>query len=266
MISVVNALTLAQDTVLLSNTKTAEQWELLRRAIQVCFVPWRLLKDPKYIDGGPFYFDEKSGLLTIYYQTDENGTKDEYLQKLREFANEIEIIMGSVNNIEDKITTARELFDFISNNISYCDNGKLTLYDAITKRTGYCQTFSQMYRYLLWQANIPCYLCSGDIKHEWNVIELDECYYFADTTWQATDNKPPQYYFGFCGDALNESGHGNKDTVYISDELTHINGFSTPCSDLCSICIKTTPSLSPYETVAPKAYTNTDCTAKLGHP
>ena len=251
MVEVIRALTLAQDAVVLTNTKTTEQWELLRRAIQVCFVPWRLLRDPKYLNGGPFEFDEKSGVLRIYYQLDKNGTKDEYLRSLKEFREEIEQIMSVVSDIEDKITTAKELFLFMANNISYYDDGKLTLYDAIMKRKGYCQTFSQMYRYLLWQADIPCYLCSGDIKHEWNVIELNGSYYFADTTWQATDNKPPLYYFGLCFDALKTSGHGDNGKVYISDELNTIDSVYAPCGDLCSVCIKSSPS--PYSSVAPGA-------------
>ncbi len=234
MLKVIDCLSNAQDTVTLDHTSSDEQWDKLRRAIQICFVPWRLLYDPLYLDGGPFEFNVATKILTVRYNFGADG-KEGYLKKLDDFSQKITQIMERISDISNKEQAAHQLFLTVSENLEYKDDGRLTVYDAIMENVGYCQTFSQMYRYLLWQADIPCYLCSGELNHEWNIIKLEDDYFYVDTTWQSTSSKPELYYFGFCTDALKPAGYGQSSYIYVSDELKSIQ-IGQICNKYCKIC------------------------------
>ena len=98
---------------------------------------------------------------------------------------------------------------------------RLDLYDAFTTHRAFCQTYSEMYQYLMWQAGYECALC-GDSSylHEWNVIFLDGKSYHVDTTWQSTaPDQPPRYYFAMSDAAAEKTGHGAAGTYTRSDPL-----------------------------------------------
>jgi hypothetical protein len=194
-----------------SNVQTEKEFEKLRRALVVFFIPKNLLYDHMYINGeGPFGFNMNTKKLTIKYALQ----KEEYLVKVNDFKSIIEnIFYNNVTDINNKIETAKELFQYVSKTIEYENDHKLTVYDAFIVHKGYCQTYSKMYQYLLWQVDIEAYLI-GSMDHMWNIVNLDGEYYHMDATWDSGNF----YYFAMDDrKCFEETEH--EEAICIADAL-----------------------------------------------
>jgi transglutaminase/protease-like cytokinesis protein 3 len=174
-----------------------------------------------YYDNGPFSYDIETNSLTIKYNLD----KQQYLKRLEKFKTLVEKIFNdNVVDLSDEFSTAKELFLYVSNNVKYINNHRLEVYDALTKNEGYCQTYSGMYQYLLWQAGMEVYL-TGSSYHMWNIVKIDGEYYHMDTTWDNGD----LYNFGMNDEkCFGESGHGKADIL--DDALLDSNYKIMPCT------------------------------------
>lgn len=177
--------------VQLTTIETEKEFEHIRRAVLSFFIPTNLLHDYWYLQNeGPFVFDTKTKVVTIRY----NDEKEVYLKNLNHFFDKIESIINEhVSDIDDTFKTAEELYRYVVNSMTYLSDHRLNAYDAFMSNKGFCQTYSEMYQHLLWQAGIECYLI-GNGTHEWNLIKLDGEFYHVDTTWAEKDNP----LFNFC--------------------------------------------------------------------
>jgi len=210
-LAVLHALQNGDETVTLTTVDTSAEFENFRRAVQVFFVQKDLLYDFEYHEGtGPFSFDETTKEFAIKYAY----PRTEYLEKLAAFSDLIESIFNeNVSDITDGVSTAAELYLYVVGSTSYDYNMNDTVYDAFMQHLAYCQTYSQKYQYLLWQAGIECFLAGGTAvlsdgtvfgDHEWNIVRLDGALYHMDTTWDTGD----LYYFGMDDAKCLETGHG----------------------------------------------------------
>ena len=114
-------------------------------------------------------------------------------------------------NLEGKsdYATVRAIYDYVANNVSYDYTGlknkefkSFTAWKAMCKGTAVCQGYSLlMYRMLL-QCGIDCRLVAADegsnetkYGHAWNLIQLNDNYYYGDATWDAESTGDNYKYF-----------------------------------------------------------------------
>ena len=59
-----------------------------------------------------------------------------------------------------------------------------TAYGAMVDGIAVCEGYAKAYKYLLEQVDIHAFLCESlQIKHMWNIVEIDSKYYHVDVTW-----------------------------------------------------------------------------------
>jgi hypothetical protein len=104
-----------------------------------------------------------------------------------------------IDKKDEAYTKFIQIYDYICQNISYAtDKDNLlthTAYYAVTKKTAVCQGYSTLlYRLLLdYGIDNRIVVSSG---HMWNLVQIGDVYYEADSTWDAVkkqENKPYQY-------------------------------------------------------------------------
>ena len=92
----------------------------------------------------------------------------------------------------DDYQKVKAVYDYLCANVTYdrtsSGNLKHTAYAALINKTAVCQGYaSALYRLLL-ELGIDSRLIAGDAggdKHGWNIVELKDLYYNADSTWDA---------------------------------------------------------------------------------
>jgi transglutaminase/protease-like cytokinesis protein 3 len=235
--NIITALYNGESSVQLTAISTQKEWEKIRRAVQLTFPPRALLYDAQYHNNmGPFSFDKKTRVLTIRYGWEQDipsvADRDAYLLEVDAFRQNVtEIFDRYVTDASDAESTAGELFDYVVLALRYDYDMKLELYDAFTEHTAYCQTYSQMYQYLMWQAGYECWLYSGDQDHEWNVIWLDGIPYQVDTTWQSPDYAD-RFFFAMSDAAAEATGHGSTEKFFRCDALCKSTDERVYCTDV----------------------------------
>lgn len=230
-----DALFAAQQEVTLPHTASGAEFRQIQDAVQMNFILNDFLCDPGYLTQTPFTFTPQTQTVSIRYCWEDEtlepeerpcNSREEYLQKVQEFQDLVtDIFARYVTDYENKPQTAKELFDYVADNYTYEINRTITPYRAMYLEKGYCAIFACVYQYLMGQAGIDCWRCSGTVEmgwndHEWNIIRLDGCYYHVDTTYQATDGSIDGYYFAMSDELCVRLGHGEKENFNMSDELS----------------------------------------------
>jgi len=201
--AIISALLKGQPQVFLTTIDNQAEFVQLRRAITIFYIAKNLLYDYRYTMGnGPFSFNESTKTLTITYAY----SKEECIKKNDEFKKLIEqIFKDNVTDIDNKLETSKELYLYVVKNTEYKLDMTLETYDAFVLHKAFCQTYSKMYQYLLWQVDIKNYLSSSsDGDHEWNMVCLDGKFYNMDTTWDSGNLS----YFGMDDTRCAQTGHG----------------------------------------------------------
>lgn len=84
----------------------------------------------------------------------------------------------------------KTIYDYICNTVTY-DNAtlnddsydlKYTAYAALMNRTAVCQGYAVLYYRMLREAGINARVVAGG-NHAWNIVQMNQYYYFADSTW-----------------------------------------------------------------------------------
>jgi len=224
--AIMTALINAKEQVTLTTIHTEDEFSHLIRAITTFYIPQNLLYDYRYMIGtGPYSFDEDAKIVTIKYAFPQT----QYIEKYQEFTNLIESIFHeNVTDLSNEFETSKELYLYIVNHSAYELDMTKNTYDAFTTHKAYCQTYSGMYQYLLWQADIENYLVFGNtgIDHEWNLVSLDGELYHMDTTWDTGD----LMYFGMDDARCTETNHGTTFMRPGDSLLDHYNGEPFLCT------------------------------------
>lgn len=90
----------------------------------------------------------------------------------------------------------KKIYDYIAGQVKYDyknlndDNYtlKYTAYAALLNKTAVCQGYANLTYRMLKEAGIDTRIIAGysrDQHHAWNIVELDNQYYYLDTTWDA---------------------------------------------------------------------------------
>ncbi|MBS9782909.1 MAG: hypothetical protein KGV43_03820 [Arcobacter sp.] len=122
----------------------------------------------------------------------EEQTKITKLQKQAD--DEIKQILAPAINLSD-VDKATYIFDYLAKNIKYNLNSAWTpqVYSTILKQEAVCWGYATAYTHLAKKLGLNVQTKIGsvtftDIKHAWNMIELNDKWYYLDSTWASTDN------------------------------------------------------------------------------
>ena len=138
--------------------------------------------------------------------------KDEYMEKLKAFQNEVtKIITSTLSEGDNELEKAIKLYGYFGPNMTYdqdlcdfnlaknegdcagvetdytTDNVIPEGYRAIMYKEGICHELASAYRYLLLQVGVEAIDIVGEIggsAHQWNMVRIDGVYYHTDPTAQ----------------------------------------------------------------------------------
>lgn len=154
--------------------------------------------DPRYL-GNRLDLEES---MEIYH---------EQLDTLNLFVNSV--IEGIPSG--DEYTKAKYVYEFLCEKYNYNEEGARKLFDLTNANETMCEGYATMFYYILKQAGFDVARISAgpeDVEqgHEWNLIKLDDEYYYVDVTWGdlALDWVDYiYYYFGMTDAMLNQDAH-----------------------------------------------------------
>lgn len=152
-------------------------------------------------------YDETSGKVSWTFLVD----KGEFDGKLQDF---YDVINGYLSNVKPTDTEAMRAmllyyavidnlfydYDLIGENYENLSqeeaNFKSSPYCVLTEKSGICTNIAQAYMFLCTQADITCGTVlhmGGSGMHMWNVVQIDDKFYYCDPTWDANTSLK---YFG----------------------------------------------------------------------
>ena len=145
--------------------------------------------------------------------------QEDYSQEINAIADQI------VNNIneDDDVERLRIIYDYIINNTTYNKDNfeeSQTLISALIGKQSVCAGYSSAFCYLANKMGYECYVVNGTGEdhngvragHSWNIICLDNNYYWIDPTWGETIINDVEY-------------NPNYDYFLVGDEEMLINHF-----------------------------------------
>ena len=141
-------------------------------------------------------------------------SKEELLENIEEFNSKVEsIITTYLQDGDTEFERALKLYRYCSMTHAYdyvlLETGVVTGdklcggYRMIMDELGICQEYSAAYAYLLLQVGIDADVVGGgndDTAHAWNIVRIDNQYYYMDTTSQSGYTSYPLYFFGMTID------------------------------------------------------------------
>ena len=153
---------------------------------------------------------DESGVSITY-----KNSKEEHIKKVEEFKNKVNEIMTKcyAGKSSKKLYTVN-LYNYISTSVTKSDNLAITPYETIM--TGKASSFSasNMFEYLLAQADVKAYhiLAEDALKTGWGLSKAEydgkEYYFDVYTEFELTEGKQLQY-FGMTTEDVNQEGLKN---------------------------------------------------------
>lgn len=114
-----------------------------------------------------------------------------------EFNAQVERIQAGVQAQGSDLEKERYIHDLLLSYVEYDVTAEQnqSAYSALVEGRSVCAGYARAFQYLMQQAGIPCYYCTGFAgqDHAWNIVKLDGAYYNVDVTWDDTRN--PTYDF-----------------------------------------------------------------------
>lgn len=132
-------------------------------------------------------------------------SEEEYLKSWLEIE---EVISEVCNNVGSKSAFEKEfyIYNWIIDKCSYSKNTKHSgsVYGALVEGKARCEGYSKGLMMLMWSLGIECYCVTGEAleRHAWNVVNIDNKYYFLDPTWDDLGELETSY--GFFNVSLEE--------------------------------------------------------------
>lgn len=136
-----------------------------------------------------------SKLQCIGYKTP-RGRKYRFTLKYNESTKETQSVQKYAKKVVKRFRDfstpykLQAIHDFVVNSLEYdekCIND--AGYKAIKKKRAVCNGYTALFYQLCTAARVPCYCVSGFakndglIEHIWNVVKINNKYYYVDTTW-----------------------------------------------------------------------------------
>lgn len=198
-------------------------------------------------------YDTKTGKVSW----DFNIEKDEFNTKLQSFYNTSDGYLSSVDQKDSEAMKAILLYYAVINDLNYDydligDNyDKLSKEEATLKsspyyvlenKSGICTNIAQAYMFLCTQADIECGTVlhtGGSGMHMWNIVKIDDKYYYCDPTWDA--NASLKYFGMTAADRASWAGG------YSSEEGSMLSTLITSKYEISDSRFETMRSKLPVE-------------------
>ena len=156
-------------------------------------------------------YDEATGTVSWNYYAEEA----EFNSKLQTFYDVADGYLSNVKTTDSETMRAMLLYYALIDDLNY-DNDllgenyeklskqeaslKSSPYYVLTEKSGICTNIAQAYMFLCTQADIPCGTVlhmGGSGMHMWNILQIDDSYYYCDPTWDANTSLK---YFGITAE------------------------------------------------------------------
>lgn len=111
---------------------------------------------------------------------------------------EVQGYIDGINGNMDGYEKAKFIYTKMIEDINYntaSENNQNIISAFINKET-VCQGFAKAFQYLMYKLDIECTLVRGKANgdsHVWNLIKLDDEYYYVDVTWGSTNFEDDEY-------------------------------------------------------------------------
>lgn len=149
-----------------------------------------------------------------------------------ELEEEIEDVLDEldIEDMPNDYVKTKAIYDYICDNISYdydnLENDdytlKYTAYAALINKTAVCQGYATLFYTMLEEADIDTRVITGTSEgqnHAWNIVEIDDAYYLADSTWDAQRAKyDMEYEYFLRGNEHFEDHEASEE--YCTEEFT----------------------------------------------
>ena len=150
-----------------------------------------------YIDSWETWLDDDEGEVHLTYELDheEIEKQETFVQK------EVERIVREVIDPEDtEYERVKKLHDYVVRYAAYDERAASrcteyecygydpanTAYGLLANRQAVCEGYARLLTALLDRVGIPNYYVVGDgggEAHAWNLVQVDDAYYYVDATW-----------------------------------------------------------------------------------
>lgn len=165
---------------------------------------------PEYfwIDSTSYSYTYIPGVLVI------EEAFPEYIMSSSEIATAKPLVDEEVEKILDNITSdmtdydkEKYIHDALAKSIDYVeseDDG--TIYGALVLDECVCEGYARTFQYLLNLAGVEAYYVTGAsadpssdqvVGHAWNLVEIDNEYYFVDLTWADQGDSPAEIFYPY---------------------------------------------------------------------
>ena len=198
-------------------------------------------------------YNKKTGEVSWNYFVE----KEEFDTKVKAFYKTSDEYLANVSKTDSEAMKAALLYYAIINDLNYDydligdnynklrkedANMRSSSYNVLVSKSGICTNMSQAYMYLCTQADIECGTVlhtGGNGMHMWNIVKIDDKYYYCDPTWDA--NASLKYFGITAADRASWAGE------YASDEGTMLSVNIPSKYDISSSRFETMRSKLPVE-------------------
>lgn len=166
--------------------KIGLEWAFLLSALLVVIMPFTGMNT--FARGNDFN-RVFAGTIPISILQNVGNRPEEQLQ----LQNKVEEIADSVSSEASDVKKIKAVHDYLVRNTQYDYANYLnetvpmvsyTPYGALIQNVAVCQGYAMAFQMIMEEIGIPCEIVvSDEMKHAWNMVQLDNEWYHVDTTW-----------------------------------------------------------------------------------
>ncbi len=219
--------------IVVSNTEMAE--ESVKRALDAFMTDHPEIFWINNVFG--YAYDNGNTVIECYSQISSEEC-DDYIERMSE---NMEGLLDGIDEIDDDFQKEKLLHDRLLSKCSYADGVNsisdgwqyFTPYGAIVEGSAVCEGYSKALQILLADAGIPSYTVKGyadDVRHMWNIVELDNSWYHVDPTWNDGEEVINYEFFNLSTYEI-EKNH-KIDPVVGSENQQNVNYFLPECNSM----------------------------------
>lgn len=127
-----------------------------------------------------------------------NSAADNIEQSMSLFQEKAEAVLSQASQLGSDYEKERYLHNALLKQTKYDLGADMnqSAYSALVNGSTVCAGYARAFQYLMQQAGIPCYYCTGysGEDHAWNIVGLEGEYYNVDVTWDDTDPATYDYF------------------------------------------------------------------------
>lgn len=114
------------------------------------------------------------------------------------FSENASAILSQTEGLADNYAKEKAIHNLLIDKVNYNLGAEMnqSAYSALVNGQSVCAGYTRAYQYLMQQAGIPCYYCTGYAgeNHAWNIVMLEDGFYNVDATWDDTEGGNYEYF------------------------------------------------------------------------